>query len=112
VTSDLLAADRARRGDERRRATSWQQIERGEVTSGGGERARRERRGDEWRRRASEARAASGGEARAARAELGFGEEKGPGKKKVGEKDSWPAEPFFTPKSHSFVAHPAGVRYG
>jgi hypothetical protein len=65
VTSDLLAADRAWRGDERRR-------------------------------RASEARAASGGEARAARAELGFGESKGSGKKKVGEKASWPAEPFFT----------------
>jgi hypothetical protein len=63
--SDLLAADRARRGDERRR-------------------------------RASEARAASGGEARAARAELGFGESKGSGKKKVGEKASWPTEPFFT----------------
>jgi hypothetical protein len=42
-------------------------------------------------------------------AELGFGEEKGSGKK-VGEKGSRLNR--FTPKSHIFVAHPTEVRYG
>jgi hypothetical protein len=42
-------------------------------------------------------------------AELGFGEEKGTGKK-VGEKGSRPNR--FTPKSYICVAHPTEVRYG
>jgi hypothetical protein len=79
VTSDLLAADRARRGDERRR-------------------------------RASEARAASGGKARAVRAELGFGEEiEGLGEEESG-RESRPNR--FYPKSWLCMAHPSEVHYG